>query len=112
MRKYLLPLLLLACSNNAFALYGYDYIWGGWGSLVENPEAGCRGGEHTIPEDQGHVISSEHASGAERILVSYNTDGSSTVANAGGIRTTYRFQTIRRITIIEGEPSAKPNVGW
>ena len=111
-----LPLLLLACSNNDFALYGYDYIWeirGGWGSLVENPEAGCRGGEHTIPEDQGHVISSEHASGAERILMSYHTDGSSTVANAGGKRTTYRFQTIqgvRRITAIEGEPSANcPN---
>ncbi|WP_374981433.1 DUF6531 domain-containing protein [Pseudomonas solani] len=57
MRKYLLPLLLLACSNNAFALYGYDYIWeiwgwGGWGPLVENPEAGCRGGEHTTSEGQ------------------------------------------------------------
>ncbi|MBB4819686.1 YD repeat-containing protein [Pseudomonas alcaligenes] len=64
-------------------------------------------------DDQGRVISSEHASGAERTLVSYNADGSSTVTNALGKRTTYRFQTIqgiRRITAIEGEPSANcPN---
>ena len=60
-------------------------------------------------DDQGRAISSEHAGGAERTLVSYNTDGSSTVTNALGKRTTYRFQTIqgiRRITAIEGEPSA------
>ncbi|CAN7277326.1 DUF6531 domain-containing protein [Aquipseudomonas alcaligenes] len=64
-------------------------------------------------DDQGRAISSEHAGGAERTLVSYNTDGSSTVTNALGKRTTYRFQTIqgiRRITAIEGEPSANcPN---
>ncbi|UXY55135.1 DUF6531 domain-containing protein [Pseudomonas tohonis] len=64
-------------------------------------------------DDQGRAISSEHAGGAERTLVSYNADGSSTVTNALGKRTTYRFQTIqgvRRITAIEGEPSANcPN---
>ncbi len=64
-------------------------------------------------DDQGRAISSEHAGGAERTLVSYNADGSSIVTNALGKRTTYRFQTIqgiRRITAIEGEPSANcPN---
>ncbi|BBP82911.1 hypothetical protein PHLH8_25530 [Pseudomonas sp. Pc102] len=64
-------------------------------------------------DDQGRAISSEHAGGAERTLVSYNADGSSTVTNALGKRTTYRFQTIqgiRRIIAIEGEPSANcPN---
>ncbi|WP_244863021.1 DUF6531 domain-containing protein [Pseudomonas sp. Pc102] len=64
-------------------------------------------------DDQGRAISSEHAGGAERTLVSYNADGSSTITNALGKRTTYRFQTIqgvRRITAIEGEPSTNcPN---
>ncbi len=64
-------------------------------------------------DNQGRAISSEHAGGAERTLVSYYADGSSTVTNALGKRTTYRFQTIqgiRRITAIEGEPSANcPN---
>ena len=64
-------------------------------------------------DEQGRAISSEHAGGTERTLVSYNADGSSTVTNALGKRTTYRFQTIqgvRRITAIEGEPSANcPN---
>ncbi|GJN45397.1 hypothetical protein TUM20249_13830 [Pseudomonas tohonis] len=64
-------------------------------------------------DDQGRAISSEHAGGAQRTLVSYNADGSSTVTNVLGKRTTYRFQTIqgiRRITAIEGEPSANcPN---
>ncbi|TQL06106.1 YD repeat-containing protein [Pseudomonas sp. SLBN-26] len=64
-------------------------------------------------DDQGRAISSEHAGGAEKITVAYNADGSSTVTNALGKRTTYRFQTIqgiRRITAIEGEPSANcPN---
>ncbi|MCU9951112.1 DUF6531 domain-containing protein [Pseudomonas sp. PDM13] len=60
MRKHLLPLLLLACSNNAFALYGYDYIWEignwiGWGAVVENPEAGCRAGEHTNSYGQTYI---------------------------------------------------------
>jgi len=64
-------------------------------------------------DDQGRAISSEHAGGAEKVTVAYNADGSSTVTNALGKRTTYRFQTIqgiRRITAIEGEPSANcPN---
>lgn len=64
-------------------------------------------------DNQGCALSSKHAGGAEKVTVAYNADGSSTVTNALGKRTTYRFQTIqgiRRITAIEGEPSANcPN---
>lgn len=64
-------------------------------------------------DDQGRAISSEHAGGADKILIAYNADGSSTVTNELGKKATYRFQTIqgvRRITAIEGEPSANcPN---
>ena len=58
---------------------------------------------------QGRAISSEHAGGADRVSIDYNADGSSTVTNALGKQTTYRFQTIhglKRITAVEGEPSA------
>ncbi|MBU3057820.1 RHS repeat protein [Pseudomonas indica] len=60
-------------------------------------------------DDQGRAISSEHANGAEKVTLSYNADGSTTVTNELGKQTVYRFQTIqgvRRITAIEGEPSA------
>jgi YD repeat-containing protein len=64
-------------------------------------------------DDQGRAISSEHAGGAEKILINYNADGSSTVTNELGKVARYQFQTIqgvRRITAIEGEPSANcPN---
>ncbi|AYF89903.1 RHS repeat protein [Pseudomonas sp. DY-1] len=59
-------------------------------------------------DDQGRAISSEHTGGADKVLISYNTDGSSTVTNALGQKTTYRFQVIqgvKRIVAIEGEPS-------
>ena len=57
---------------------------------------------------EGRAISSEHAGGADRVEVTYNDDGSSTVTNELGKKATYRFQTIqgiKRITAIEGEPS-------
>ncbi len=57
---------------------------------------------------KGRAISSEHAGGADRVEVTYNDDGSSTVTNELGKKATYRFQTIqgiKRITAIEGEPS-------
>ena len=64
-------------------------------------------------DDMGRAISSEHADGAERTLVSYNADGSSTVTNELGRKTTYRYQTIagvKHIRSIDGEPSANcPN---
>ncbi|AFP30852.1 hypothetical protein MRBBS_1915 [Marinobacter sp. BSs20148] len=64
-------------------------------------------------DDQGRAISSEHAGGADKILISYNADGSSTVTNELGKTAIYRFQIIqgiKRITAIEGNPTANcPN---
>ena len=59
-------------------------------------------------DDQGRAISSEHADGADRVSVAYNSDGTVSVTNELGRVATYSFQTIRgvrRITSIEGEPS-------
>ncbi len=64
-------------------------------------------------DNQGCALSNEHTGGVEKTSVTYNADGSSTVTNTLGKRTTFRFQGIqgiRRITAIEGEPSANcPN---
>jgi YD repeat-containing protein len=64
-------------------------------------------------DDQGRAISSEHAGAQDKVTIDYHTDGSATVTNPLGKRTTYRFQTIdgsKKITAIEGEPSANcPN---
>jgi hypothetical protein len=60
-------------------------------------------------DDQGRAISSEHAGGAEKIRVHYNTDGSTTVINELGKKTNYIYdfiQGIKHITAINGEPSA------
>ena len=59
-------------------------------------------------DESGKAISSEHALGAEKVLLSYNTDGSTTLSNGYEKQTTYRFQLIngiKRITSIEGAPS-------
>ena len=59
-------------------------------------------------DDQGRAISSEHADGADKVTVAYNSDGTVSVTNELGRVATYSFQTIRgvrRITSIEGEPS-------
>lgn len=59
-------------------------------------------------DEQGRAISAEHAAGAEKVLVSYNSDGSSTVTNAFGKQTHYEFeliQGIKRIKSITGLPS-------
>lgn len=59
-------------------------------------------------DEQGRAISGEHAAGAEKVLVSYNSDGSSTVTNALGKQTHYQFeliQNIKRIKSITGFPS-------
>lgn len=56
----------------------------------------------------GRATSSEHAEGADRVSIVYNNDGSSTVTNSLGKKTTYRFSIInglKLITAIEGEPS-------
>ncbi|MFK4073350.1 DUF6531 domain-containing protein [Ectopseudomonas khazarica] len=59
-------------------------------------------------DDQGRAISSEHADGADKVTVAYNSDGTVSVTNELGRVATYSFQTIlgvKRITAIDGEPS-------
>lgn len=59
-------------------------------------------------DDKSRATSSEHTGGAEHTQVTYNSDGSSTVTNALGKTTVYRFVSIggsKRITAIDGEPS-------
>lgn len=54
---------------------------------------------------QGRAISSEHAGGAEKTLLAFNSDGSTTVTNPLGKKTTYHFDDIagaRRVTKVEG----------
>ncbi len=64
---------------------------------------------HTVDYDgQGRAIMSELADGAERVEVSYNADGTTTLTNALGKKTTFSFQTIhgvKKITHVEGEPT-------
>ena len=58
---------------------------------------------------QGRAISSEHANGAEKVSLAYQSDGSVVVTNALGHNVTYRYkviQGIKRVTSIEGEPAA------
>jgi len=58
---------------------------------------------------QGRAISSEHAGGAEKTLLAFNADGSTTVTNALNKQTIYRFDDIagaRRVTKVEGQPTA------
>lgn len=66
-----------------------------------------------IYDAQGRAISSEHAGGADKVLIAYNADAFSTVNNELGKRITYRFEVIqgvKRISAINGEPSANcPN---
>ncbi|WNF48421.1 DUF6531 domain-containing protein [Pseudomonas sp. SG20056] len=64
-------------------------------------------------DDKGRAISSEHAGGVDKVMVSYNADGSSTVTNELGKNTVYRFTTIsgtKRVVAVDGEASANcPN---
>lgn len=57
-------------------------------------------------DDQGRATSSEHAGGVEHTQITYNADGSSTITNEFGKKSTYRFVTIdgvKRVSAIEGE---------
>lgn len=59
-------------------------------------------------DGQGRAISSEHADGADRVSVAYNSDGTVSVTNELGKVAKYNFQYIkgvRHITVIDGEPS-------
>lgn len=60
-------------------------------------------------DDQGRAISSEHAGGVEKTSLNFNSDGSTTVTNALGKKTTYSFTDIlgvRRVSKVTGEPTA------
>ncbi|HKJ88239.1 MAG TPA: DUF6531 domain-containing protein, partial [Gammaproteobacteria bacterium] len=65
---------------------------------------------HTVDYDaRGRAVMSELAGGAERVDVSYNDDGTTTLTNALGKQTTYHFQTIqgvRKVVREEGQPSS------
>ena len=56
----------------------------------------------------GRATSSEHAAGAEKITLSYKSDGSVVLTNEYGRKATYRFALfngMKRITSIEGQPT-------
>jgi YD repeat-containing protein len=60
-------------------------------------------------DSQGRAISSEHAGGAEKTLLAFNTDGSTTVTNPLNKQTIYRFDDVagaRRVIKVEGQPTA------
>ncbi|VVP87034.1 RHS repeat protein [Pseudomonas fluorescens] len=60
-------------------------------------------------DQHGRAISSEHAQGAENVTIEYHPDNSTTVSNALGKSTTYKFgyfQGTKRIISIIGEPTA------
>ncbi|APC19252.1 hypothetical protein BLL42_14150 [Pseudomonas frederiksbergensis] len=60
-------------------------------------------------DGQGRAISSEHGAAADRMLVNYNNDGSTTIINALGKSTHYKFdliQNVKHIISIKGLPSA------
>ncbi|WP_051311857.1 DUF6531 domain-containing protein, partial [Zooshikella ganghwensis] len=56
-------------------------------------------------DDRGRAITSSHAGDMEKISITYNADGTTTVTNALGKKTTYHFATfdgVKRITHIAG----------
>jgi YD repeat-containing protein len=58
---------------------------------------------------QGRAISSEHAGGAERVDISYNADGTTTVIDSQGSVQTYHFATqygVVKVTQIDGDRCA------
>lgn len=58
-------------------------------------------------DNQGRANLSEHAGGANRTTLAYNTDGSAVVTNALGATRTYAFQTVLgvlRYTAMSGSP--------
>jgi len=60
-------------------------------------------------DDQGRAIMSELANGVERVNVSYNDNGTTTLTNALGKLTRFHFQTIhgvKKIVHVEGVPTA------
>ncbi|MFR0690920.1 DUF6531 domain-containing protein [Enterobacterales bacterium AE_CKDN230030158-1A_HGKHYDSX7] len=59
-------------------------------------------------DDKGRAVESLHAGQADHGSVTYNSDGSTSVTNEYGKKTTYRFQAfqgVKRVTSIQGEPT-------
>jgi len=59
-------------------------------------------------DDDGRAVRSSGPDGADRTLLAYHEDGSTTVTNPLGKDTTYHFDTIhgvRRVTQVEGHPT-------
>jgi YD repeat-containing protein len=59
-------------------------------------------------DSYGRAISSQHAGEAGKVFLTYNSDGSTTVVNALGKTTIYRFgifNSVKHIISIEGQPS-------
>ncbi|KPV41487.1 hypothetical protein AN478_02655 [Thiohalorhabdus denitrificans] len=56
-------------------------------------------------DDQGRAIASERGGGAERVEVRYEGDDTTTLTNALGKRTTYRFETLHGVKKIIQEQS-------
>jgi YD repeat-containing protein len=59
-------------------------------------------------DDQGRATSSEHAGGAEKVTLVYNTDGSTVVTNALGNAVTYQYQLVNgamRMSAVNGSPA-------
>ncbi len=57
-------------------------------------------------DDSGRVISSEHAGEAEKVVLTYNGDGSTTVNDSLGAERTYSFVTlhgVRKVESIQGD---------
>jgi len=59
-------------------------------------------------DSQGRAISNERPGAVGKVLIAYNTDGSTTVTNELGKQTTYQLTTlndVKHITAIQGEPT-------
>ena len=59
-------------------------------------------------DSQGRAISNERPGAVGKVLIAYNTDGSTTVTNELGKQATYQLTTlndVKHITAIQGEPT-------
>lgn len=94
--------------DNTTRIYHYEDVRFPTALTGITDERGARYATWTY-DAQGRAISSEHAGGAEKTLLAFNADGSTTVTNALNKQTIYRFDDIagaRRVTKVEGQPTA------
>lgn len=93
--------------DNTTRIYHYEDVRFPTALTGITDERGARYATWTY-DAQGRAISSEHAGGAEKTLLTFNADGSTTVTNALNKQTIYRFDDIagaRRVTKVEGQPT-------